>query len=290
MIPKISSNIQKALRISFAAFAVLAMLFECIAFSTNLQADSNYFEHGAILPTLAIVFAVLAASIGTLEALLTSKSSLDAKGTIRFAFLPSAIGFAVSGFYHFSNANDNYDTIVSLILIIAALYALSQCVIKAKIAESTSFLGFAAMIGCAGLTGYHYFDSTVEMNAPAKVLLQMSMLVAMLFFTSELRRTLSTPIRKLYTTLATWTIATGAITAVPIILAYATGKIERTDYLVDAILVLTVTVTAALRMLSLYLEKEPIEDPIEDASQDSREIDTTEASTDTNSTSDDTTI
>ena len=121
MLPKISSNVQKALRAAFAAAAGLAMILQSIAYQSDLQANSNYFEHNAILPTLALLFALLAAGIGTVEALLSSESTLEGRKNIPFAFLSAAIGFAAAGFYHLSIAITDYDSVISVLLLLAAL-------------------------------------------------------------------------------------------------------------------------------------------------------------------------
>lgn len=251
----LSPTLHKALRFTVAASAILAMLLQSLAYLASLVTDSNYFAYGSILPILAVASAAVAAAVGTADAILSGKAQkLDRKDRSRLASLPAAIGFAVAGIHLLLIAPTKLGIIGAILLIFGALYCALDCIGTEKFGSVAPLIGFANVLGCACLTCYHYFDQTVEMNAPAKVTIQLALLVAMLFYTAELRCRLGNPAPRLYRMLNAWTLASGALASLPIILAFAAGKITRVDYLTAAILVLGVTATAGIRFALLLPE------------------------------------
>lgn len=259
---KIPSSIPHALRIGFCSCAILTVIFRSIAFLTSYQIDSNYFNIGAIFPILSSVFALLTALLGTVDAILFTSIQIDKKDRLQFAPLFAAAGFLISGIYFLLIAINTFEIITAILLLLSALYCVLDRIENKFLASVNIFLGFAAILACAALTGYHYFDQTVEMNAPIKVSLQVALLISMLFFTGELRCRMGIPMPRLYRILAAWTIASGAISSLPTILAFCLGKIDRIDYLVTAILVLGVTILALIRLVCMSFNHEtPNEHP-----------------------------
>lgn len=245
-------RLHATLRILFAVTATLAMLLQIAAFLTSVEANTNYYENGSVFPILSAGFALLAAAIGSVDAFVfPPRATMPAK-RIGFATLPSAIGFAVAGIHLLLMKTTTLGMICAILLLAAAIYCVLDLFNLRQYDQALACLGFTGIIGCMLLTGYHYFDSTIEMNAPCKVLLQIALLCAMLFFTSEVRFKMNTPAPRLSRMLCTWMIASGAIAALPMIFAYLFGTIDRADYLTGAILILGVTVTAAIRLVSLY--------------------------------------
>ncbi len=247
----VSPTLRRSLRITVAVSAALAMLLQCIAYLASLQVGSNYFEYRALLPILASVSAIIAATVGTLDAILTGKQSIKPKDRVRLASLPAAIGFAIAGVHLLLIAPTRLGIISAILLIFGALYCALDCIGTNKFGALAPLIGFAAVLGCACLTGYHYFDNTVEMNAPVKVSLQLALLVAMLFYTGELRCRLGIAAPRTYQMLNAWMLASGSLASLPIVFAYLAGKITRADHLTAAILVLGITATAGIRFASL---------------------------------------
>lgn len=250
-----------------AALSVVGSILMTVAFATEYENGTNYFSVGAILPTAAIVVAILAAMIGSVTAFISPVSREKKNNNLPFASVFAGIGFMVCGAKLLTSAESTFETISALLLVLAAFYCILDVSRAQSIQSAIFYFGFASVLGCASLTGVHYFDNTVEMNAPAKVLLQIGLLLAMLFFTGELRYRLGQPTPRIYCTICVWTVSAGSIASVPVIIAYLMGKIDRIDYLLTALLLLGITITVALRLYTVFFtkdtqEEEPTESPV----------------------------
>ena len=249
----ISKSAHTALRLATLGLAALALFSQLLAFAVSYQSDSNYFDRGAILPIASSVLATVAALLGTVDAILSGKEDVTHKDALRITALPAGVGFAVAGIHLLTVAVSTLGIITAILLIFGALYCILDCIGIEKFGSIAVIIGFTAVLGCAGLTGYHYFDHTVELNAPIKTSLQVALLCAMLFFTGELRCRLGTPAPRMYRMLTAWTIASGVLASLPLLLAFLIGKLERIDYLTAALLVLGITVTATVRYCAILV-------------------------------------
>ena len=95
----------------------------------------------------------------------------------------------------------------------------------------------------------------MEMNSPVKVTVQTALLFAMLYYTAELRYLLDRRKPRLYLALAMLTLASSALSAVAIPVAFCLGHLSRMDYLAGAILTLGIAVTVLLRIFFLLSEQ-----------------------------------
>ncbi len=236
---------------AYIADAIAAFL-QCIAMRTSYETNTNYFKIGAILPFVAILFAVVGAVCGILAACLMSA---DKKGQTPFSSrltssLSAAFGFLFSSVLLMLYGKAVWFTIPTvLILLLAAVYSVfCGTVNRCTHSSSVALLGFSAVIGCALLNAYYYFDSSVEMNAPVKVSLQTALLFAMLYYTGELRYLLGREKPRLYRILAHCTISACAVSSLPVMISYGLGITDRADYFAGALLSLGIAVTAVFRV------------------------------------------
>lgn len=237
--------------------ALLAAILMTVAFFTQYDApDANYFHRGAVLPVISGVLAALTAVIGTVLAFRMPRDILKPDSLpVPVASLVSAIGFLFCAvFLGISTARSGLDwtRIAALLLsLAAAAYALtvSFCDLRQESVRNLSvLLGFTPIFALIFLCASHYFDRSLEMNAPCKVFLMLGLLAAMLTSTGEIRFQLGSALPRAYLMLLSWTVAAGSLSIPAIPAAYCAGILKGTDYLASAFAVLGCTLTAALRL------------------------------------------
>ena len=263
----------KILTLLWGLGSLIAAGLSIAATATHFEKGSNYYTRGA-LPTAALVVALLAGLCGIALAILHKPDPKQSPFYQKPIPAPAAIGFLcvlpalVIGFPAATvqlGANGtafNMVPVLGILAVLSLLYGILVAIpsIAKKSSSWLAFLGMCAMLTCLFLTAYYYFDISVEMNAPLKTLLQVGLLLSMLYFTGEIRYFLGTPMPRTFLALGTLTVSVGALAAVAIPYAYLTGKLARIDYLAGAILLLTVAITAAIRVVTLLTAEPPVED------------------------------
>ena len=229
---------------------VLQTLVYLIAYDPR----ANYFLRGTTLPTVSILLLCAGILLGLAYVLLLPKNVLGTRNLPgRMASLPSAVG-AVAAAVTFLLARPESSLFFGILvmLVITAVYnAMLPFANDAKRKNTVTILGFFAVFAYAMTAAYYYFDLTFEMNAPLKTLLQMGLLFSIVSTTEELRFLIGNARPRAYLMLALATSTVGALTALPVPIAFVAGIVDRVDYLAGAILVLGTTVTTLWRSVTL---------------------------------------
>ncbi|MBQ3639339.1 MAG: hypothetical protein II955_02325 [Clostridia bacterium] len=165
---------------------VVSIILMCIAFGAYDPVISDYFPRGTVFPALAIGVACLAFGVGVSGVIVSKKMHfpLYLPKTPSFAPIPAALGSLASAVFLFISGKP---IIGVLFLLAAGFFALTVAPFAKEKAALITWVGFASVIACIALNATYYFDMTVEMNAPVKVLLQIGLLAAMLGCTAEIR-------------------------------------------------------------------------------------------------------
>lgn len=251
------AELSSMLRIAFLACAGLAAILQAIAVTVSYSNGSNYFDTDAILPILSAVLVVGGVICGTVAACTTDPKALrDTPFSERNSFPISAIGFFLTAILlplHAPTERMTLTVVTSILLIVAALYSLlsSRADFRKQHEGLLALLGMASVVGCILAAAYFYFDVTVEMNAPLKIAVQLGLITAMLCYTGEIRYLIGKPLPRVYLTVASWSVATGALAMLSIPIAYVTEKLPRLDYAGGAVLVFCLVLTQILRMGTL---------------------------------------
>ena len=259
MHPKKQRRRQYLLRFLFAGFSAAAMLLGMLAVALAYDKGTNYFQSGSILPILALLAALLAAAAGTTDAIITPAEeipSIARSDRFRAEHLPAGIGFLVASITLFATEGTRLSTATAILAAIAFLYCILASLGSRMAKEIKAYLAFTAVISCALLTVLHYFDFTVEMNAPIKLSIQITLLCAMLFFVGEIRTHFDMPASRLYRAVQTWTVSAGMLTSLAVALAFFLKKTDRFDYFSLSITLIGLTATAFLRWLPTAPEAE----------------------------------
>ncbi len=244
--------------------SIAAAILQLLALLLSFERGTNYFEMDAALPGWASACTLLAILLGAVGARLTPPEPLRAAtpfSSKTLADLPVALGAFLCGATLLTGGYGTLGSCSGLLLLVMAAYL---CLPKGASAEQnpllTQALGFFAVIACGILCAYYYFDTTVEMNSPIKISLQLALLSAMLYYTGELRYLLGRPLPRLYLALSAILPATAALPALFLPVGRLIGLINRNDYTAGAVLVLLLAVSAVMR--SHHLLASPAESPI----------------------------
>ena len=250
MIRQTPSAVQKALHLSFVGFSGGAMLLQIFAVAFSLSPQSNYFKNGSPLPLLAIILAAIAIGCGSANVFLSKRDPAEPQGkTSCYALLPAGVGLTISAIELFCLEKSTVATLGIIFTLLGAVYCILPLFNDPLPGTVSVFFCFAAIAGCASLTLCHYFDFTVELNAPLKLGLQIAWLLAMLFFTGDARAQLTGTSSTVYRIVAVCTITVGAMVSIPTIFAFILGKIDRIDFFAHAIAMLGITISAILRAI-----------------------------------------
>ncbi len=250
---KFSSAVLSA--VSIGLMAVAAVL-QAIAVATVYDPDANYFLAEAVLPTVSAILAIAGALFGIVAACLFGKGEEDATpfSDKLYPALAQALGAIACAILLLLFGNGTLGTLAAILWIGSALYTLlSETAFRKTAPATVALLGFLPVIACALLTAYYYFDTSIEMNAPFKVLLQTALLFAMLYFTGELRFLLDRKHPRLYLSLGACTLAASLLCASAIFPAFLLGITNRMDYLAGAVAALGIAITIIFRMLHLII-------------------------------------
>ena len=246
-------NQNKILWIIFAVLTIGTIILQVLSFTLAYQEEAHYFKDDSILPLLSVLFAILAALVGTIASLRTKADCLTASPLDRQVnSIPTAFGFLLTAILLILNKNAppkaTLEIISIILLVLSALYSILVLFPKFRVSQYTVLLGFSTVLACIALTASFYFDATFEMNAPIKVTTQIALLFSMLFYTCELRYPLEKPQPRLMLILASWAIAIGTL-AFPT--AWLCGKLDRTEYAAGGILVFFLVISTFLKMTTM---------------------------------------
>ena len=242
--------ILKYLPLGTLLFAIPAAVFFAVAFLHDYEeALSNYFVRGSAMPVLALVFAGLSFAVGIVASCIRSGSAVPEAPI--WSFAPILVASVVGAILCFP-----VKTAGGLFLLLGAVYPLLMILpFGRKKVDLTAIAGFLSIAAMVYLVAFYYFDATLEMNAPLKISVQMGLLCAMLYFTAELRSLLGRTISRLYLLLTSLAIAIGALSAIPVVLAFLAGKTSYRAYAAGAVLTLGIFLTACIRLTGLALAK-----------------------------------
>ena len=248
---------KKALWIACLALAGIAAVLQACAVLFCYEPNTNYFYSKNPLPLLAVICAILGAVSGSLAAFATDPTKLSRDpfshqsipAPSSFGFLAVVVLFLTSKQAATSKITAYLVPLTAVALLYSALYA-----IKPLRKRKTLFalLGFGTLLSIVLLTAYYYFDVTVEMNAPLKLSVQTGLLFALVYYTQEIRYLLGNEHPRAYLCLSACTVSVGSLSAVAAPIAYATGKLDRTDYAAGGLLVFCIVLTVLTRISTLY--------------------------------------
>ena len=267
-------KISRILLLASLPLTFLATLLMLIAFATAYDPGvSNYFALGNPLPILASVAALLVIACGIAASIVAKRlsepfSPLPAPSSATFPAALGALGSSVLLFVfknRFPAKLQTAATVSAILFLLAAVFFLLAALrIAEKHAFSILWAGFAAIIAPIVLNAVYYFDMTVEMNAPVKVLAQMGLLAAMLCVTVEIRALIGRTNPSLTPVLLSFALSLCCLSSLPLIFAAIAGKVFSGAYIAAVPFLLGVGLTAGIRMCGMIFtgkSESPVSEP-----------------------------
>ncbi len=257
--------VSKKLRSGSFLCAALAACAEILSVLAFYDKAANYFDHNALLPTVAVVLALLGSAAGIAAAILTPPDTLGAGiFSENLSPAPSTIGFLTAAvftvFYCTKTVRPFIGLLAALLLICGLAYGIVSSLPKLRQYKNLSvLLGMLAVLGTILLNAYYYFDVSLEMNAPFKLTTQMGLLCATLYLTGEIRFLLGTQKPRLFLAIGTTLISVGSLCSISLLIAFLLGKTDRGDYVAGSLLVFCMMLTAIIRMRTLLPREEEID-------------------------------
>ena len=234
------------LRTTFLGLVPLGALLYAVTVLLNYDKGTNYLRSG--FDFSLILLTMLTVLIAIASVLMGDKPSdvLSPFGTNLFFALPAALGFGVGAIFtaiEFAKSQAVWFLVATLLLLLSAAH-----VLLSETDHALPILGFAPPIACAFWVGILYFDASLEMNAPLKVVAQVALLPLILYFTAELRYLLDRQIPRLYLALAFVSIAASSLCVFSIPVASLAGFLNNSNCLAAALVVLGVNITILLKL------------------------------------------
>ena len=244
-----NSSIRWTLGFILQTGAETAVLLSPFAVAFLYDENANYFIPNSKIFPIAVICAIIAFVAAIALALVIPKEEITSKspfGTNILFALPAALGFGIGAIFmvmEFAQNQAIWFLVATLLLLLSAAH-----VLLSETERAIPLLGFAPPIACAFMVGVLYFDASLEMNAPLKVVAQCALLPLMLYFTAELRYLLERQIPRLYLALALGSIAASSLCVLAVPLASFAGALNNSNCLAAALVVLGVNITILLRL------------------------------------------
>ena len=236
-----------------------AALLSSYAVAFLYDENANYFTPNSKIFPIAVICALLAFVAAILLAIIIPKEETVSKspfGSQLIFALPAALGFGAGAILlviEFAKSQKSLLLIATLFLLLSAAH-----VLLSETDRVNTLLGFVPPIACALLVAALYFDTSLEMNAPLKVVTQCALLPLMLCFTAELRYLLNREIPRLYLALVLCSIAASSLCVLAVPLAsFLVGAMNNIPCLAAALVVAGTNITNLLR-LKRFLRPIPV--------------------------------
>ncbi len=262
------------------SMTVAAILLRFLNLAFFFDASINYYRPDSFLPVLE--WMVL--TVGAVFSIAYSFFSLRKEPKtvenqqprlVKVFSVVAAVGFL---FLSVSTIGSTGPSLATLLSLGACLYFLSFLASQTKPLLLT-LSGLCVIVRLMLVLAQSYFDMTVPMNSPGKLILELACLSAMLFFVEELRAILSKARPTLYPFSLGITVLLTGTASIPALIGHYANVIDVSGGLSAHVMLLTLFLYALCRFLLLTLrapaEKSPVE--VVEAEQESLEESTEEA-------------
>lgn len=249
-------------RISYWGTPVVALIAAAcltVSYLTSFDADVGYFASDAVLPRIAAVVAllfagyivVLSAAVikrGGLE--IPAEDTLPMRGIAVFAAVV-LVGYAVYGFLTLKQSKTEFIHTLRLLRSLFALLSAGYfaCVAGGKKGGLCNAASVCVLFCGILILATTYFDYFTPMNGPVKVPLQFGAICFLISFLFEIRLRIgggyARPRAAYATALISSLVCVSA--SVPVIIAQLSGILDRPDYALTSLLLLSLGVYGFLR-------------------------------------------
>ncbi|MBO5938611.1 MAG: hypothetical protein J6Q82_03835 [Clostridia bacterium] len=267
--------------IAFAT-AMISLVLQELSLIISYDTEIGYFESGAILPIITLVFGIASILFFALFSFLNFRKKEVAypKATHPAVKLASAICAAISLLLGIYDLKAGSSVPELLFCFGACLYFLLILTSKTTPALSLVF-GFCVILRLLTALAASYGNLFLPMNSPEKLWLSTAIVAAMFFLVSEIRALVTKP----YTALWFFSAASAVSMLWPSSLILIQGSNEGVFYqptdtgtMIFAFLLFAMSIYATMRLFTVAINPLPVEAPevIDDPTEDIEKIEETE--------------
>ncbi len=269
--------------ISFALIVVAATVLRALALLLNFEDNGIHFGSKALINTAGAIVAFGALLLFTYTFAYDKSIKLRATFATPATYVPTllvsvallyfaadtlrkikAAGITVQQAIAMKNYVPIIDFAIVILSVIAVIYFMVNALIESRASVARASLGIATVILLALYSASLYFDTTLPINAPNKVVDQMAYLFFALFFLYEIRISLGRECWNLYLAFGFISALIGAYSSIPTIIYYFASKELVSASLSECALTLTLTVFVICRVsLASTLKEDKRSDSID---------------------------
>ena len=254
--------------------SIASVLMRCIAILKYYNPQNGHFESKSlinvanVLVITAIVTFLISAFFGSKKEALrfdfTSPASLIPSGllTIAIAFLGASIAIrAYAGHYSAALLNEQPDlltvleTVIAILSLLATIYLISGALQRHRHSTARGMLGLCTAIFFAAYATYLYFDPTLPINAPNKLVDQMAYLFTAVFFLFETRISLGRELWRPYVTTGLIASILNIYASIPSAIAFFAKNSLVSNSIFDFALTFFVAIYALMRVYQYSMLK-----------------------------------
>ena len=213
---------------SVAVFLLISILHSIAYLSAFGVTNENYFNPGAILPTVAIALALLWTLLGTVLAI-RCKTAEIGHSPFPLASLLTALGYLAAAILLWLSLDSSLAKITAAVLLASALGIAVSTVSKGISDDAKALLGFLPTVGCILLAIVYYFEKRAEMNAPLKITVMAGVLLVMMYHIQKIRLWLGRPTPRMFLLFTVALLGVGALSAIPVPIAFLAGVFNRSE-------------------------------------------------------------
>lgn len=233
-IKKIRGIDLKIYRIASLALVAVAVLFRTLNLFFFYEADIGYYAQGAVLPTVFRLLLIVATALFAVYAgILSEKPSPAPKTTVLSSVAALIVGatFAVTALLRYCRSVTEMTRLDVFLFATGGLAAVYFILLglhkRPQIPALVTGFGAILWFGCILVSAY--FDVTVPMNAPEKLVLLLACLGGMLLMLGETRMACSVPKSRFYLFALSAGTLYLCVSAIPSLIADAAGILNARD-------------------------------------------------------------
>ncbi len=191
-------------------------------------------------------YAILAAKCEKKQQIALAPDVTSQASILRIASLLTSLVFLVVAVWEIASATTiSYPALLRLLGA-----ALAMIYFAARNKQVLMWLGLGVHVYCIFVLVTEYFDWTIPMNSPLKIMQQTAMIALLLFITVELNHLNNTRRSIRYTVCAALAAFFGCANGLSLIAAYLAGGIVRTDILFHSLPALAIALYAIARLFT----------------------------------------
>ena len=235
---------------TYLPFLIIAIVtsaaFRTAAILMDFNIFTGYFDSKGLINTASVIVVASSVLFFTYPIFSDGKRKLIASFATPATYVPTGAVCASLLFFAFETAKDAmpfYKTLLSggkvniassipsfisallipLAILSAGYFITSACVFE-RASEARAGFGIIAVVFLSLYATFLYFDTTLTINAPNKIIDQMAFIFSALFFLYEIRISLGRDVWNLYTAFGFTAALLCAYSSIPSLVAYFTGR------------------------------------------------------------------